>query len=86
MTKISELLDRGIAIIDREITWLELQEDQLDRSNADKLTELLRCLIAIDGDRRKVKDRSTETMSDADIEAAILEEAAAIKRRKERAI
>ena len=86
MTKISELLDRGIAIIDREITWLELQEEQLDRSNADKLTELLRCLISIDVDRRKVKDRNTETMSDADIEAAILEEAAAIKRRKERAI
>ncbi len=82
---IDKLLREGISIIELEISQLKIQQDSddgLTKQDIDKLLECMKTMVVVRRDWRideKEKIIDTKTLSNEELEAAILAEAEKIK-------
>lgn len=81
--EINNIIQRCIAIIDKEIELIEVkQEEGLDRLDCEKLVDYVKTLIVIEKERRSEKEEAVEFKSDKELEEAILQEAEKIKQNR----
>lgn len=78
---IDQILNLGISIIQKEVQCLN-DKEELNKLDLDKLTEYLKVLVTVKRDWRiseKETQTDTKSLSNEELEKAILEEAQRIK-------
>ena len=82
---IANIIETGIAIIEKEINTLKDKTELLDRTEYDRLNEYLRVLVAIEKDRRletKEQSRDLSEMTQEELEEYTLTAAHEIQEKR----